>query len=299
MRNESTDQRLPITDSFRLLALKVLRRVAIAFGRLPAFQRKIREHLFGRPVTHFIGEDILDSFFLILSMGRSGSTLLCSAMSTCESVVTLSEPFLALETQLAFQSAAGKRRCVHPLKVADETLRQASYFGINENLVPYDLSDPKLRWLFRTADQVKTLCLVRDPRDIWSSVQQVTLATPYLSAYVEDGIVPPHPEWLETVRKFFRWALDHQRFIVRYEDFVTNPKHELQRISRYIGFRFEEDRWSADLPPAIGIGDDAARSGGRISTESIGKFRGVLTSTQISQINDFLRRELDELGYKE
>ena len=290
--------RMPAGDHARLFALKILRRAAIFSGSLATFQRGLRHYLFRRSVTDFLDENNRNSFFLILSMPRSGSTLLCSALSTCEKVIALSEPFRAIETELAFQSKPGSTRCTHPLRVVPELLQNFSHLGINEVFLPYNLSDCKNHWLLSSVEKIKTICLVRDPRDVWSSVQQVTLAAPFLSTYVEDGIVPPQPEWLETTKEYFRWILDGQRFFVRYEDLVANPKQELHRISHYIGFQFNEECWSGDLPPAIGIGDQAARSGGRIFAESVGKFRGKLTALQINRINSYLERELNAFGYE-
>jgi len=224
--------------------------------------------------------------------------MLCSALDSCQSVAALSEPFLALETQLIFQTSSKTFRCNHPLQAMKLQLHHGAYLGLKENIVPYDLSDPKLRWLFETAESVKTICLIRDPRDIWASVQRVMIKS--LGSNIEklpDQHLQVDPAWLETIKYFLSWVRDSQRFFVRYEDLTQNPNAELHRISREIGFHAPETFDQDILPAAVGIGDEKARVGGKIFTQSIGNFRRRLSESQISFLNDSLRSELTHFGY--
>jgi hypothetical protein len=80
-------------------------------------------------------------------------------------------------------------------------------------------------------------------------------------------------------------TLDSTRVIhVKYEQFVTRPLGELQRLQEFLG-----------IEAAADIQESATR---RISDRNVGKWRSALDGETLSQIAPIIDRQLVELGYE-
>ena len=143
----------------------------------------------------------------------------------------------------------------------------------------------------------RILHMIRDPRDRLASV-----LTRWQGRRGDVGAGTA--AWLWSARLAIRHARDRPDNVkvVRYEWLAGNPESALREVCEFIG-----EPYDADMLTMAGSGrfrDDGsnssygARAVGVISTDSIGRYKDVLTPRQIAFIQAVAGRELVEHGYQ-
>jgi hypothetical protein len=156
----------------------------------------------------------------------------------------------------------------------------------------------------RYADQVlgempdaRIVHMVRDPRDRYASVQ-----ARWLSRW--GGIGAGTAEWLSSIRyaerNQQRWP--NRYLVLRYEDLVTDPEHHVRALCVFLDEPFDPDMLTMD--GARDFRDRGANSSygsrrpGAIATDSIGRYRDVLTPGQIAFVERVAAGPMARLGYQ-
>jgi hypothetical protein len=198
-----------------------------------------------------------------------------------------------------------------PVRLRREFLAgEASYgrlFGLLEEQYAQRLGKP--RWgdkslnteryadpIFTAYPGARVLHMVRDPRDRFSS-SLVRWKTR------RGGVGAGTAEWLSSVRlaeRNQRRYPDRYR-IVRYESLVGKPEEMLREICAFIGEEYTPEMLSMDGGGSFAEASNSSygrRDPGIISTDSIGRFRDVLSPRQIASIQSLARGEMSSLGYE-
>jgi hypothetical protein len=143
----------------------------------------------------------------------------------------------------------------------------------------------------------RILHMVRDPRDRFASSQTRWRVR-------RGGVGAGAAEWRASVRMALEHLARHpdQYRIVTYEALATDPEAELRSICAFIGEDYTPDMLSMDGAP--GFRDQGANSSygrrrpGSISTDSIGRYRDVLTPRQVAFVDLVAGAEMARLGYE-
>jgi hypothetical protein len=139
--------------------------------------------------------------------------------------------------------------------------------------------------------------MIRDPRDRYASVRK---------RYGRDRnrVGAATGRWLESTRAGLRNAGRYpgNYMLVRYEDLARRPEATMRAVCDFIGVGM-----SPEMLEMGGAPDHRDRGGnssfgdlepGTISTRAIGRFREVLTPSEIAFIQLVARRQLRALGYE-
>lgn len=151
--------------------------------------------------------------------------------------------------------------------------------------------------VFAEFPDARLIHMVRDPRDRYASVRR---------RWGRDvsRVGAATGRWLLSTRAGLR---NVQRYpgrylLVRYEDLARDPEATTRRVCDLIGEPFDPDMMSMQgAPEHRRRGGNNSSFGdlepGTISTRGIGRFRTVLTPSELSFIQLFARRELAALAY--
>lgn len=179
------------------------------------------------------------------------------------------------------------------------------------------LKHPELTYYFHELSNqfqnFKFLVIVRDPRDVIASVIEVA------ERHIKNGIASPQTELIniknhcENYISYYadilnnRDSFQNKLIFVKYEDFMSNPDQEIQRIGKFSGTRYDTTRAVEFLPehalspnfnkeerekdPFSGAfwSDSYTQP---ISTNRIGRYKELLNAEQIEEIE----RRLDLFG---
>lgn len=130
------------------------------------------------------------------------------------------------------------------------------------------------------AEDLQVVALYRDCRAVVSStlaqVRGAWRGKPFVKQL--DTAEKIARRWVESIEAIERHAA--QVYPLRYEDFVTQPARELERLSAYIG-----------VDPA-GFAPTCIHDG------SLGKYRETLSPPQLDTIAQIAGSKLDQLGYR-
>jgi len=150
--------------------------------------------------------------------------------------------------------------------------------------------------IFEAYPGARMLHMMRDPRDRYaSSLTRWSVR--------RGGVGAGTAEWLSSAHLATR---NQRRFpdryrIVRYETLATRPDATLREICRFIDEEFAPEMLSMDGAPTFRAkGSNSSygqRDPGVISTESIGRFRQVLSPRQIAFTQMIAREEMEAFGY--
>jgi hypothetical protein len=150
--------------------------------------------------------------------------------------------------------------------------------------------------IFHAYPGARILHMVRDPRDRFSS-SLVRWKTR------RGGVGAGTAEWLSSIRlakRNQRRYPDRYR-IVRYESLVQEPEPMLRGICAFIGEEYTPRMLRMDGAGKFAEQSNSSygrRDRGVISTDSIGRFREVLSPRQIATIQSLAREEMASLGYQ-
>lgn len=154
-----------------------------------------------------------------------------------------------------------------------------------------------IKQVFSEFPNAKVIHMSRDPRDRYASVRKrFGKDTPRLGAATA--------RWLVSMRAAEK---NRQKYpanykIIRFEDLAANPEETSQIICDFI-----EEQYSPEMLTLEGASryrDSGGNSSfeqikpGAISTKPIGRYKSILTSSEIAFIQLFAKREMQVLGYE-
>ncbi len=163
----------------------------------------------------------------------------------------------------------------------------------------------KIRWLDKlpgyvsqfdqiraAAPQAKFIELVRDGRDILASKKK---------RVARGGGFDPLWDSIAWKSAIDAGSLAETRFPeqvlrVRYEDLVSTPAQELNKICQFLDLEFEEEMLSVGWINTTTADNKNGEDG--ISTAAIGKFVGQLTPGEIAICQNLTKKQLKEAGYE-
>jgi hypothetical protein len=150
-----------------------------------------------------------------------------------------------------------------------------------------------IRALFPDAQLVH---LVRDPRDCVASLARVS--------WWAGGTVAATATWVHAVdaAEAARRTLPTDAFHeLRYEDLVSDPQAELERLCAFLGESFEEamlaPQAEAALLPARQRADWHRETQREVGPRRIGSYSGVLTSQQVALVGSAAGTRMRRYGY--
>jgi hypothetical protein len=150
--------------------------------------------------------------------------------------------------------------------------------------------------VFECFPDARIIHMVRDPRDRYASVLKRWKVN-------RGGVGSATAAWLSSIQLGERnQARYPDRFrIVRYEDLATDPDASLRALCDFIGEPFEpsmlEMQGARDFRDAGGNSSFGRFAAGQISTKSIGRFRDVLSSSQIAFMDRHAAEPMRRHGY--
>ncbi len=143
----------------------------------------------------------------------------------------------------------------------------------------------------------KIIHMMRDPRDRYASAK--TRWTD-MKGRVGAGTAM----WLESVRLARRGTRKYpdQYMVVRYEELVAQPEPMLRKVCEFLGEEYVPEMLSMmGAPTHRNKGSNSSygkREVGRISTDSIARYRQVLSPQEIKYMQDFCKDGMREFGYE-
>jgi len=151
--------------------------------------------------------------------------------------------------------------------------------------------------VFAEFPDARVIHMVRDPRDRYASVRKR-----YGRNLARVGAATGR--WLESTRAGYR---NQRRYpdrylMLRYEDLASDPETTMRRVCAFIGEEFPPEILSMDGAPehrdAGGNSSFGDLEPGAISTRAIGRFRQVLSPSELAFIELLAGRVMDAAGYE-
>lgn len=152
------------------------------------------------------------------------------------------------------------------------------------------------RAIFEAYPDVRMIHMMRDPRDRYSSSLRRWKV-------IRSGIGGATALWQSTVGLAERNLALHPAAykIVRYEDLVSQPEETLREICAFIGEDYSPEmlsmRGAREFRDKGGNSSYGPRKPGRISASSVGRFRDVLSDSQIAFMQLFATQSMRRYAY--
>jgi hypothetical protein len=155
------------------------------------------------------------------------------------------------------------------------------------------------RWAVPILDAypgARILHMIRDPRDRFASSRTRWRLR-------RGGVGVGTAEWVRSTRLAIRYraAYPDRYRVVRYEDLATRADDEVRAVCRFVDEPYEPSMLEmAGAPRLLAQGGNSSygrRASGVISGDSIGRYRGVLSSREIAFVERAARTEMACLGY--
>ena len=150
--------------------------------------------------------------------------------------------------------------------------------------------------IFEVFPNAKVIHMLRDPRDRYASAK--TRWT-NMKGRVGAGTAM----WLESVRLAKRGQKRYpgQYLVVRYEDLVAQPEEMLHKICEFLGEEYAPEMLTMmGAPSHRDKGSNSSygkREVGTISTDSVARYRQVLSPQEIKYMQDFCKGGIEQFGY--
>jgi len=165
--------------------------------------------------------------------------------------------------------------------------------------------DGKIRWVEKTPHNEQFVSLynkwfkadaiyfhlIRDPRDNFATYRRKH------PGFTLEKFVLRHA----LSHKIGEWAKQHvpNYYFIRYENLVTNPEHELRKISTLLGIQYSESLLEPTRNGKLWRGNSMYKTSFvGISSQPVGRYKDQLHKEEIEYLEDILREFLDKLGYK-
>jgi hypothetical protein len=228
------------------------------------------------------------TLFQLSGVARSGTTLLSGLMDQQPDVICLAEPFRSWFLRGSSLYGGGEWTR-HPSRLVEELcrVRPETCIGFKETFYTADHRHGLANEHFfrrNAAAGVLTVAIVRDPRDVYASVE----------ASVGSRAAVPE-QFTATWIAFARWARDAAACLVTYEELATSPTDVMERVCGALGTEFHAQEVS--VAPRSGEGDSRALRGGAVSTDSIGRFAERLDAAKVAQIEGACGEVMASFGY--
>jgi hypothetical protein len=261
----------------------------------------------------------------VLSLPRSGSTLLSALLANHPKVVAPPEPWLLL--RLAgllgpghdspphddYLAGLAIRRFVKEETFVDAarafaltvynsilTERGASYL-VDKTPRYYHILD----FIDRLFPAAKKIWIKRHPLDVAASYKmRWGLGVDVLLGEKPDPAMLDFAVGLPALRDYFSRA-DQDKYELRYEDLVRDPRGQAERLAAFCGFAFDpamaqvspESRGVAPLKDAL-FGDPEVPTSDRIRDSAVGRWRTDLTAEESRRLAGFVGRDaFARMGY--
>ena len=150
--------------------------------------------------------------------------------------------------------------------------------------------------IFDAFPSAKIIHMMRDPRDRYASAK--TRWTD-MKGRVGAGTAM----WLESVKLARRGQRKYpnQYMVVRYEDLVAQPEPMLRKICEFLGEEYVPEMLTMiGAPTHLNKGSNSSygkREVGKITTDSIARYRQVLSPHEIKYMQDFCKDGMRQFGY--
>jgi hypothetical protein len=151
--------------------------------------------------------------------------------------------------------------------------------------------------IFAAYPDARIIHMLRDPRDRYASSKTRWEAR-------RGGVGAGVAEWLASVRTAERnvHAFPGHVLVLRYEDLTRDPQQTMLQVCDFIGEPFTTEMFSfAGAPVFRDKGSNSsygARDVGTIAPDSIGRYRRVLTATDVKFIDVVAADEMERYGYE-
>jgi hypothetical protein len=241
--------------------------------------------------------------FVIVGLARSGTTMLSAMVKSLPGVTCVSEPHRSwyLSGEISYDS---KKWRSLPSAFIENLCRShsATHIGFKETFFSkvHDTDHANADFFDRLSRNLPVIGLVRDPRDIYASIENYGDGSLASRSNVPDAFI-------HTWNTFTEWTNERADLTLRYEDVVNDPSMHLLDIFDVLVSKkghsiptyqnASPDEGDFSLGPISGIGDPSALGGGKISTNSIGKYRYRLDSHKIAKIERLCARHMSLLRY--
>jgi hypothetical protein len=171
--------------------------------------------------------------------------------------------------------------------------REGSVWGFKTPRNEFWANDLLLKW-----ENVKFIHVIRDPRDVFSSLKKYNnininfSLNPIIhkSAELVDREVKVwRNEWVESFRKGMVNKKRHEnRYkIVKYEDIIKEPKVEAKKLCNFIGIEYEKDMMRLNDHPGWEGNNSSFKKGKRgIHQSSLSKYRKRLSNSEIYYVEE-------------
>lgn len=164
---------------------------------------------------------------------------------------------------------------------------------------------------------MKFIIIVRDPRDVISSMMEVS------KKHEKENLISPQSrlqsvtDFCNSYIKYYKVLKDTQKFkgrliLVKYEDFMSNPQSSLERITKLTGAKFDlniASEYSTDESTSLNFDKELRLTDPissafwsdlytqKLSTERIGAYKKNLQKDQIKTIETTLMKFGSAFGY--
>ncbi|MBM7556928.1 sulfotransferase family protein [Halanaerobacter jeridensis] len=153
-----------------------------------------------------------------------------------------------------------------------------------------------LGWIDRIFDDVKYIHIIRDGRDAVNS---------YLKMGRYENVEEASWRWnksIQLARNFGRTKSSNEYLEIKYEEFVSSPENEIEKVCNFLNLNFEEGM-TKHHEKFDELGDVTklehhSNLERPINTDSIGKWEKNLSEKQRKKVNELLKKNLKILGYK-
>ena len=161
--------------------------------------------------------------------------------------------------------------------------------------------------IFKLPYEIKVVNMVRDPRDILSSQKRkwkrrslgakgIPLREA-IRAWFNYHPITISLIWQSAIREYRKYENDSSDLLsVKFEDFLSKPSSELERICSFLGIDYDIELLSV---PQVGSSDerDSNKVGIKSNRISSWQFNGVLSKTEIYICERLCLEEMKHMGY--
>ena len=202
------------------------------------------------------------TLFFQSSLPRSGSTLL-------QNIIGQNPDFYVTPTSGLFDLLSASRRAYtkgHAFLAQDPAIMEKAFNGYCKSAVngyfslitdkPYVVDKCRAwgfnrKFLDKFVDDPKIICMVRDLRCIYTSMEKIHRAHPDKDSGIENWAKgtgtttakriqvwsegPPVGHSVDKLEQMFHEGVDKKILFIRYEDLTTNPTKEMERVYKYLG----------------------------------------------------------------
>jgi hypothetical protein len=151
--------------------------------------------------------------------------------------------------------------------------------------------------IFASYPDARIIHMLRDPRDRYASSKTRWEAR-------RGGVGAGVAEWLASVRTAERNlnAFPGRVLVLRYEDLTRDPERHLREVCEFIREPFAPEMFSLDGAPVFrdkgSNSSYGARDVGTIAPDSIGRYRRVLSASDVKFIDVVAGEEMERYGYE-